>query len=112
MDLTRNLNIFQPDKGINVWVETIKSLFGQSDHTTAALQAAIVDALPRVFEANEDFVISKRAQLKREISELLGEDGILLFPSLPRSKYYHSEPLFCPLDFVYAGIWNGKLLTN
>jgi fatty acid amide hydrolase 2 len=71
------------------------------------MQAAIVDAFPRVFEADEDFVISKRTQLKREISELLGEDGILLFPSLPRPYYYHNEPLFSPFDFVYAGIWNG-----
>jgi fatty acid amide hydrolase 2 len=51
-------------------------------------------------------VISKREQLKEEITELLSDDGILLFPVLPRPSYYHNEPLACPFDFVYTALWN------
>jgi fatty acid amide hydrolase 2 len=93
---------------VNVWVEALKSIFGQSEHSWAALQAGIVDELPTFFNSNQDFVVSKREQLKREINELLGDEGILLFPSFPRSYYYHNEALLTPFDFVYTGLWNGK----
>lgn len=33
----------------------------------------------------------KRDQLKQEITNLLGDDGILLFPSFPATAPYHNQ---------------------
>jgi hypothetical protein len=52
-------------------VESLKFLIGQSNHTAAAIQAAILDLLPNMSVNNKDFVISKRNQLKREITGIL-----------------------------------------
>jgi len=97
---------FTPDESVNVWVESFKAIFGQSDHSAAALQTGIVDELPDLFKSDQNFVIAKREQLKRELTDLLGDEGILIFPSLPRPHYYHNEPLLTPFDFVYAGLFN------
>jgi len=38
--------------------------------------------------------------------DLLGEDGILLYPTHPSSAPRHYEPMFKPSDFSYCAIFN------
>lgn len=59
---------FKEDEGVNTWWELVKFVFGQSGHSGPALQAAVVDELPNPFKGDQNFVASKRNQLKREIS--------------------------------------------
>jgi hypothetical protein len=38
---------------------------------------------------------------------LIGNDGIVFFPSFPVVAPYHSQPLFTnPLDWIYYGTFN------
>lgn len=53
---------------------------------------------------------SKRDQLRREITNLLGDDGILLFPSWATVAPYHNQPLFNFGNLSYTGLWNALAL--
>ncbi|KAI6207733.1 DNA RNA helicase domain containing protein [Aphelenchoides besseyi] len=97
---------FKENERVHLLPELIRWLFGRSNHTAAALMAMICDEAPELLRPNADFVISKREQLKREVTELLTENTILLTPSLTRPQFYHNEPLFSPMDFIYTAIWN------
>ncbi|KAI6241293.1 Amidase domain-containing protein [Aphelenchoides fujianensis] len=90
---------------INLPLEIIRWFFGFSDHTAAALCGAIYDELNAI-GPDVDFLISKREQLKRELLDLLSENTVLVFPALPRSQYWHNEPLWTPFEFAYTGLWN------
>ncbi|VDK62196.1 unnamed protein product [Cylicostephanus goldi] len=46
-----------------------------------------------------------RDRLIQELTELLGDNGILLFPSWPRTAPYHNQPIFT-LDVGYTGLFN------
>ena len=44
--------------------------------------------------------------LKREISDLLGDDGLLLYPPYTRPAPRHHTPLLPPFQWVYTAIFN------
>ncbi|VDK80398.1 unnamed protein product [Cylicostephanus goldi] len=44
--------------------------------------------------------------MTRQLTELLGKDGILFFPSWPTTAPYHNQPVFTPLDFAYTSLFN------
>lgn len=48
-------------------------------------------------------VIQQKDKLQKEVEELLGTDGVLLYPSHPRVAPKHHHPLFRPFDFAYTG---------
>lgn len=48
----------------------------------------------------------KREKLQREVTRLLGDDGILLFPAFPTTAPFHNESLLTPLNLIYTAIWN------
>ncbi|CAB0012854.1 unnamed protein product [Nesidiocoris tenuis] len=47
-----------------------------------------------------------RSKLKLNDADLLGDDGVLLFPSGPREAPYHYESFLRPYNFAYWGIFN------
>lgn len=51
-------------------------------------------------------VQSKRMQLRREIIDLLGDNGILIFPPFPTPPPFHNQAIFTPFNFIYNAIWN------
>lgn len=99
---------------INVWLEFIKWIFRISHHTLAGLFLGILEKLNAHHKASDDFpkLLTMCADLRNELKELLGEDGILLFPSHPTPAPYHSQPLFRPFNFVYTAIINVLLFPS
>lgn len=51
-------------------------------------------------------IIQKKEKLQKEVEELLGNDGVFLYPSHPRVAPKHHHPLFRPFDFNYTGQWS------
>ena len=45
-------------------------------------------------------------QLAEELAQLLGEDGVLLYPSYTRAAPRHHRALLTPTDFVGTAIFN------
>ncbi len=84
-----------------VW-ELIKWCFGKSAHTFPALILALVEALPM---PNGIFAKQGR-QLREELIQAIGEDGVLLYPPYTRAAPRHNHPLATPFDFAYCGIFN------
>uniref|UniRef100_A0A8C5CGF8 Fatty acid amide hydrolase 2b n=1 Tax=Gadus morhua TaxID=8049 RepID=A0A8C5CGF8_GADMO len=86
-----------------VW-ELVKWMVGKSDHTMAAIGLAMIEkAQPAAAPAS---ILRHKEKLQREVEELLGADGVLLYPTHPNVAPKHHHPLFRPFDFAYTGIIN------
>lgn len=54
------------------------------------------------------FIMQQKENLQKKVEELLGTDGVFLYPSHTRAAPRHHHPLFRPYDFAYTGksiIW-------
>lgn len=100
---------------INPWIELLKWFFGQSKHTIFAINLIILEQMSVGYGSTEQkLMVKKRDALRDKLSELLGDDGILLYPTHPTCALYHYESLFRPHNFSYTGIFNvlGLPATN
>ncbi|KAF2354022.1 Amidase signature domain [Trinorchestia longiramus] len=90
---------------VSVWWETLKLLVGQTKHTVPALLLATLEA-----SNNNDAAVAiqlqRAAALREKLKEILGNDGVLLYPSHPTVAPYHHQPLFRSLNFVYTALFN------
>lgn len=92
---------------VNPYTELAKWLFGMSKHTFIAIMTAITDRMgiqhgtPEYYEK-----VKQRDDLRREIEELLGNDGVFIYPTHPTVAPYHNEPIFRAFNFSYTAIIN------
>uniref|UniRef100_A0A8C2X9U9 Fatty acid amide hydrolase 2b n=1 Tax=Cyclopterus lumpus TaxID=8103 RepID=A0A8C2X9U9_CYCLU len=86
-----------------VW-ELLKWMMGKSEHTMAAIGLALLE-MTRGLKPSA-FLIQQKEKLQKELDELLGTDGVFLYPSHPRVAPKHHHPLFRPADCAYTGIFN------
>uniref|UniRef100_A0A8C7XHG4 Fatty acid amide hydrolase 2b n=1 Tax=Oryzias sinensis TaxID=183150 RepID=A0A8C7XHG4_9TELE len=84
--------------------ELLKRMVGKSDHTMAAILLGLIEMIP--ISQPAAFIVPKKEKLQKDLDEMLGTDGILLYPSHPRVAPKHHHPLFRPFDFAYTGILN------
>ncbi|XP_076828814.1 fatty-acid amide hydrolase 2-B [Brachyhypopomus gauderio] len=94
------------DGGPRVWPvwELIKWCFGKCDHTMAAIFASLIKSSGSA--APPQFILQQKEALQREMDELLGTDGVLLYPSHPLLAPRHHHLLFTPFNFCYTAIFN------
>lgn len=80
---------------------------GRSPHTLPALALAMAEKLQKVVskEHTRRFVDAGR-RMAGEVAEMLGPDGVLLFPPHPLPAPRHGRPLLRPFRWVYTGIFN------
>ncbi|KAG5285824.1 hypothetical protein AALO_G00007880 [Alosa alosa] len=94
------------DRGSRVWPlwELFKWMLGLSSHTMAAIGLALVE----MFQSSRpsSFILKQRETLQRDLEEILGTDGVLLYPSHPHLAPQHHHPLLTPFNFSYTGIFN------
>ncbi|XP_054718113.1 fatty-acid amide hydrolase 2-like [Uloborus diversus] len=83
--------------------EFLQWLIGQSRFTFPAIALGLVESSAL---EQSDYFLNKGQDLRKELEEILGDDGILLFPSHPTCAPHHNEPLFKPFNFMYTGIFN------
>ncbi|GFR17039.1 fatty-acid amide hydrolase 2 [Trichonephila clavata] len=94
-------------KKLNFSKEVLKSMAGKSKHTFPVICLAILDRYIRNFDVKlaEPF-FQLRDELLEEFNEMLGEDGIFLYPTYPDTAPYHMEMLFRPFNIGYSVIFN------
>lgn len=94
------------NKGSRVWPlwELFKSMFGLSSHTLAAIGLALAEMFQRT--RLSPFLMKQKDTLQQELEDLLGTDGVLLYPSHPHIAPHHHHPLLTPFNFAYTGIFN------
>ncbi|XP_069505091.1 fatty-acid amide hydrolase 2 [Ambystoma mexicanum] len=96
------------DHGKEVWPmwELLKWPLGLSVHTIPAIGLAVIESFTTRNESGNEKMRSMAQNLRLELSNLLGSDGVLLYPSHPRVAPKHNLPLGVPFDFAYTGIFN------
>ncbi|KAM7377194.1 hypothetical protein PAMA_013802 [Pampus argenteus] len=94
------------EPGRPVWPlwELLKCMMGKSEHTVAAIGLALVEMMH--VSKHPSAIIEKKEKLQKEVEELLGTDGVFLYPSHTRVAPKHHHPLFRPFDFSYTGVIN------
>nr|BAN20513.1 amidase [Riptortus pedestris] len=89
---------------ISLKSELPKLIFGKCEFTIPALMRLIdLNVLP---PTNKSWAEDKKKQLVQEIQELLGDNGVLLFPSCPTEAPYHYASFLRPYNFAYWAIFN------
>lgn len=92
---------------INPGLELIKRIFGQSNHTLIAILSAVMAKKGDQFgSVRNTYFREIRNELLKEVEELLGTNGVLIYPTHPTPAPYHNEPITKAMNFSYAGIFN------
>uniref|UniRef100_A0A3Q2VP46 Fatty acid amide hydrolase 2b n=1 Tax=Haplochromis burtoni TaxID=8153 RepID=A0A3Q2VP46_HAPBU len=84
--------------------ELLKWMIGRSDHTLAAIAVGLIE-MTRMSKTPSS-IIQMKEKLQKQVDELLGADGVFLYPSHPKVAPKHHHPLLRPFDFSYTGIIN------
>ncbi|KAG2466085.1 fatty-acid amide hydrolase 2-B [Polypterus senegalus] len=94
------------DHGKPVWPlwELLKWMLGFSCHTLPAIGLSLAEKFQKL-EPNPG-ILQKTQELKKAMEDLLGTDGVFLYPSHPKIAPKHHHPIFTPFNFAYTGIFN------
>lgn len=87
---------------VNCALELFKWFLCSSNHTLPAIGLGLMENLGLADEK----AIAMCESLKKELCEMLGNDGILLYPPHPLPAVYHNQPLFIMYNFAYTAIFN------
>jgi fatty acid amide hydrolase 2 len=86
--------------------ELVRWALGRSPHTLPALALAAIERIPEALPDRTSEIVRDAAALRDELEAMLGEDGVMLYPTYSRPAPKHNAPLFRPLDFVYTAVIN------
>ncbi|XP_011369772.1 fatty-acid amide hydrolase 2 isoform X1 [Pteropus vampyrus] len=93
-------------KPISPLWELIKWCLGLSVHTIPVIGLALMEEKFKYdTEKYKKFKAMKESLLK-ELVEMLGDDGVFLYPSHPTVAPKHHVPLTRPYNFAYTGVFN------
>lgn len=95
------------ESAVNPCWELMKSCVGLSSHTIPAIGLGILEKFESMTpkSVSESF-IQMGEDLRQELESILGEDGVLLYPSHPSTALNHNLPLLFPFNFSYTAIFN------
>lgn len=92
---------------INLPFEFFKWCLNLSEHTFIALVTTLIDrGGDKYGDPNHIELVKARDQLKKELLDTIGPNGVFIYPTHPTSAPYHNEPTFKPFNFAYTGIIN------
>jgi fatty acid amide hydrolase 2 len=81
-------------------------LRGRSPHTLPALGLAFVERWPDLLPRRAKRLVAMGRALRDELTAMVGDDGVLLYPSYPTVAPRHNQPLRTPFAFAYTAILN------
>jgi fatty acid amide hydrolase 2 len=87
-------------------LELLKWSVGRSDHTLPAIMLAIVEGVTKLVPDRTRSFCALGRELRDEIVAMLGERGVMLFPSYPEVAPRHHAPLLMPFKWMYTAIFN------
>jgi len=91
-------------KPIHSFSEIIKLIFGVSQHTLPSLFLAIAENFIKHVPGQTKKFVEAGINLREELVNTIGKNGIMLYPSYSRPAPRHNKPLLRPFDFVYTAI--------
>lgn len=100
-------SLMADSKPFSALKEIIKFIaIGTSTFTVPGLILCLVESVPSLTPKRTADKIAKGEKLKEEFENLLGDNGVLLFPTHPKVAPRHAHPLMYPFNWVYTAIWN------
>jgi len=85
--------------------ELFKWMMRKSSHTLPALLTALFDQLP-YSKKRMDAILKEIQILRQSLIKIIGQSGIMLYPSHPTTAPRHYMPLLTPLNWGYTGLFN------
>jgi Asp-tRNA(Asn)/Glu-tRNA(Gln) amidotransferase A subunit family amidase len=72
---------------INPYVELVKWCFRRSDHTFIGIVTALADKGGCKYgDDKHTYLVEERGKLRRDMEDLLGDDGVFLYPTHPEQR--------------------------
>lgn len=93
-------------QAINPYPHLLKWPLGQSPYT---LPSIVLGILEKLVKGSPDLIrshIQLGRDLRRQLEDLMGEGGVLLYPPYTCPAPLHLKPLMPPFNWVYTGILN------
>lgn len=88
------------------WRELARFPLGGSRYTLPGLLLSLFEELPARFTARTRQILALGKDLSAELAAVLGDRGVMLYPSFPRVAPRHRTPLLAPFQFAYTAIFN------
>lgn len=83
---------------------------GRSDHTFPLVALALVERLPELTPRRTARLRDQALTLKRQLEDVLGDDGILVTPPYPTVAPRHYDAMLPPFNFVNCAVFNALSL--
>lgn len=93
-------------EAIRALPELFRWALGRSPHTLPALGLVGMEKLAKSSPARMARFTELRHRLQRQLESVLGDRGVMLFPSYTRPAPRHVAPLMPPVQWVYTGLFN------
>jgi fatty acid amide hydrolase 2 len=87
-------------------LEIGKAALGRSSYTLPGLLLCLIERVPGMLSERTRRSIELGRELRAELEEMLGDDGVMLFPSYPTPAPKHHAPLLIPFKWIYTAIFN------
>jgi fatty acid amide hydrolase 2 len=84
----------------------VLSALGRSPHTLPSIGLAIFEEIPFLARKNDPKAEAAGRRLRQRFDDLLGDDGVILYPSYTRPAPRHNAPILTPLDWTYTAVIN------
>ncbi len=83
-----------------------KVALGRSRYTLPGLLLCLLERVPDLMAERSKKSVLLGHELRVEIESMLGDDGVMLFPSYPTVAPRHHAPLLVPFKWSYTAIFN------
>ncbi|XP_058297304.1 fatty-acid amide hydrolase 2 [Hylobates moloch] len=93
-------------KHVNPLWELIKWCLGLSVYTIPSIGLALLEEKLRYNNGKYHKFKALEESLRKELVEMLGDDGVFLYPSHPTVAPKHHVPLTRPFNFAYTGVFS------
>ncbi|XP_012170362.1 fatty-acid amide hydrolase 2 isoform X2 [Bombus terrestris] len=87
-------------------LEELKCLCGISQNTLSSVTYATLKWIYHKLPGSYQVVFAKTEELKKQFEELLGDNGVLIYPTFVSSAYYANESYMNIPNFMYLTIAN------
>ncbi len=86
--------------------DLVRNLATRSPHTVPAASLALLEQAAERLPGRVRSMVERGRALRQELVDLIGPDGVLLFPSFPVTAPRHGRALVLPFQWSYTGILN------
>ncbi len=107
-DATKTLyrNLLGDGKDISPIWELLKFPFGASPHTLPSIVLALIENIPRMMPSRLKKFVELGKELRAELIQMIGPNGVMLYPSFANPAPKHNAPLISPFKYAYTAIIN------